>query len=53
MDVNPDQKKVVFHADVNLEWFTPHRSPNVKRNQAMFAGEIDFVKSDLRITQLF
>ncbi|ETI19688.1 hypothetical protein G647_08701 [Cladophialophora carrionii CBS 160.54] len=53
MDVSPDQRRVVFHGDVNLDWFAPHRPSSVKRDRAMFAGEIDFVKSDLRITKLF
>ena len=52
MDVSPDQTKVVFHGDVNLNWFKPHRPGAVKRDRAMFAGEIDFVKSNLRLTQL-
>ena len=53
MDVSPDQRKVVFHGDVNLEWFRPHHPNTVKSDRAMFAGEIDFVESDLRVTQLF
>ncbi|EXJ66266.1 uncharacterized protein A1O5_10418 [Cladophialophora psammophila CBS 110553] len=53
MDVSPDQRRVVFHGDVNLEWFAPHHPHSVHRDRAMFAGEIDFVKSVLRVTQLF
>jgi hypothetical protein len=53
MDVSPDQKRVVFHGDTNLEWFAPHRPASVKRDRAMFAGEIDFVGPELRLVKLF
>ena len=53
LKMSPDQKRVVFHGDVNLDWFYPHRPHTIHRDRAMFAGEIDFVKSELRVTQLF
>lgn len=53
MDVSPDQRKVVFHGDVNLDWFHPKHGVSVRRDRAMYAGEIDFVKSSLHITELY
>ncbi|KIX07313.1 uncharacterized protein Z518_01966 [Rhinocladiella mackenziei CBS 650.93] len=53
MDVSPDQRKVVFHGDVNLDWFKKDHPPSVHRDRAMYAGEIDFVKSSLRVTKLY
>ncbi|KAL6252655.1 hypothetical protein RBB50_000374 [Rhinocladiella similis] len=52
MDVSPGQHKVVFHGDINLEWFKKDRRPNVPRVRAMYAGEIDFVEASLHVTRL-
>lgn len=53
MDVGPDQHKVVFHGDINLEWFKQRHPRDVRRDRAMYAGEIDFVDLSLRVTTLF
>ncbi|KIW18805.1 hypothetical protein PV08_03094 [Exophiala spinifera] len=52
MDVGPDQHKVVFHGDINLEWFKKDRSPNVHRVRALYAAEIDFAQATLHVTKL-
>ncbi|KAI1609488.1 glycosyl hydrolase [Exophiala viscosa] len=53
MDVGPDQHKIVFHGDINLAWFEPNRPVTLHRDRAMYAGEIDFDGSSLRVTKLF
>ena len=53
MDVSADHQKVVFHGDINLTWFQPHKPHTVKRDRAMFAGAISFSNSKLSVTKLF
>ncbi|KAK5442012.1 hypothetical protein LTS15_011059 [Exophiala xenobiotica] len=53
MDVSPDQHKIVFHGDINLEWFRPDHPRDMHRDRAMYAGEIDFVDGSLRVVELF
>lgn len=54
MDTNSDSHKMVFHGDVNLNWFEPHGKP-VQRKRAMFAAEIDYDhdSGDLVVVRLF
>lgn len=53
MDVGPDQRKVVFHGDVNLQWFAPDHPVTLRRHRALFAGEVDFVNGKLSVTKLY
>ncbi len=41
MDTSADHRKMVFHGDVNLEWFEPY-GKRVQRTRAMFAAEIEY-----------
>ena len=55
VDTSEDSNKMVFHGDVNLEWFKRKKGQDIQRNRAMYAAEIDFdhKSGDLVIVKLY